>query len=334
MSIRLNDKVIAGNSERVNSDWNATSGFAQILNKPENLVHTDGNENISGVKTYNSSPNVPDIATGDSSTKSANTAFVKSSISEELSYHNASSTAHQTIRQMISDEQSRAEGAETVLTNNLNNTNTLLNTTIDTTIPGAISDHNTNSTSHKLIQDRLTQEYNERIDDVNQLQEQIDAITASSSIADIVGTYQQLLEYDTSTLHDNSIIKVLQDETRANGISYYRWLNNIWNFVGTESPYYSISESDARFVPMTRTINQHDLYNNLTLTLANDFKNDETIYGIKTFNSIPKAPTPTDGTSTSSTQVATVGWANTAGSTNNIVHRTGSTLISFAAFFI
>ena len=78
------------------------------------------------------------------------------------------------------------------------------------------------------------------------LQEQIDGITASSDVVDIVGTYQELQNYDTSGLGNNDIIKVLQDSTHNNAMTYYRWNkpNNEWDYVGQEGPYYTKSEVD------------------------------------------------------------------------------------------
>lgn len=84
--------------------------------------------------------------------------------------------------------------------------------------------------------------------DVN-LQNQIDAITVSSDVIDILGTYQELQNYDTSHVKANDIIKVLQDSTHNNAMSYYRWVITdhvgVWVYVGSEGPYYTKSESDT-----------------------------------------------------------------------------------------
>lgn len=81
----------------------------------------------------------------------------------------------------------------------------------------------------------------------NDLQEQIDAITSASDVFDVVGTYAQLQAYDTSTVPVNDIIKVLQDETRNNAMTYYRWNGTAWVFVGAEGPYYTVAETDTKF---------------------------------------------------------------------------------------
>lgn len=81
------------------------------------------------------------------------------------------------------------------------------------------------------------------------LQTQIDAISASSDVTDIVGTYAELQAYDTSTLSNNDIIKVLQDEEHDNETTYYRWSTATQTFtlIGEEGPYYTKSAADAKF---------------------------------------------------------------------------------------
>lgn len=87
----------------------------------------------------------------------------------------------------------------------------------------------------------------------NNLQSQIDALSASSDVTDIVGTYAELQAYDTSTLGDKDIIKVLQDESRNDETTYYRWSTTTQTFtlIGEEGPYYTKSQADGRFVAQT-----------------------------------------------------------------------------------
>ena len=97
----------------------------------------------------------------------------------------------------------------------------------------------------------------------NNLQQQIDVISASSDVTDIVGTYAELQEYDTAKLKNNDIIKVLQDETQDNAISYYRWTisGHVGSFslIGVEGPYYTKAAANITFVPQTRAINSKEL---------------------------------------------------------------------------
>lgn len=112
-------------------------------------------------------------------------------------------------------------------------------------------------------------ETNNRTNADNNLQSQIDAITAASDVTDIVGTYAELQAYDTTNLPNNSIIKVLQDESRNDETTYYRWVITggvgAWVLIGEEGPYYTKSEADGTFVPQTRTVNGKALSSNIIL---------------------------------------------------------------------
>lgn len=79
------------------------------------------------------------------------------------------------------------------------------------------------------------------------LQTQIDAITASSDVKDVVGTKAELNNYDTSALGNNDIIKVLQDESENNATTYYRWNATTQQFalIGEEGPYYTKAATDT-----------------------------------------------------------------------------------------
>ena len=102
----------------------------------------------------------------------------------------------------------------------------------------------------------------------NNLQEQIDALSAKGDIADIVGTYTDLTNYDKTKLSNNDIIQVLQDSTHDNATSYYKYVSSSNNFtyVGSTSATYTKTESDNRYVHLT---------------------GNEDISGVKTFLSTP-----------------------------------------------
>ena len=99
------------------------------------------------------------------------------------------------------------------------------------------------------INNAVGNERNARENADNSLQNQIDAITVSSDVVDVVSTYQDLVDYDTQHIKANDIIKVMQDSTHDNAISYYRWVivNHVgsWEYVGSEGPYYTKSETDT-----------------------------------------------------------------------------------------
>lgn len=80
------------------------------------------------------------------------------------------------------------------------------------------------------------QEFNQ---EVNRLDGRIDTVEASSDVTDVVGTYSDLQSYDTSALTDNDIIKVLEDSTHDNAISYYRWstTSETFTYIGSLGPF-------------------------------------------------------------------------------------------------
>lgn len=123
-----------------------------------------------------------------------------------------------------------------------------------------IQDLNTN----KASKTELEQEQSAReLADTN-LQGQIDAITSSKDVVDIVGTYQDLMNYDTTSLTEDDVIKVLDDSTHNDAMSYYRWSNNTWNYVGSEGPFYTKSETDSLLNTKQTTIDStHKLSSDL-----------------------------------------------------------------------
>lgn len=110
---------------------------------------------------------------------------------------------------------------------------------------------------HAISQDFFTKEVQQMAEDLSEeeaariaadedLQDQIDTIKAASDVVDIVGTYAELLAYDTSTLTDSDIIKVLADENHENATTYYRWMaaTSSWSYIGEQGPYYTQTEVD------------------------------------------------------------------------------------------
>lgn len=110
---------------------------------------------------------------------------------------------------------------------------------------------------YAISQDFFTKEVQQMAEDLSEeeaariaadedLQDQIDTIKAASDVVDIVGTYAELLAYDTSTLTDSDIIKVLADENHENATTYYRWMaaTSSWSYIGEQGPYYTQTEVD------------------------------------------------------------------------------------------
>lgn len=75
--------------------------------------------------------------------------------------------------------------------------------------------------------------------------QEINTLEAASDVVDVVGTYADLQNYDTSKLHANDLIKVLRDSTHSDAITYYRWSGSAFNYVGAEGPYYTTAETDT-----------------------------------------------------------------------------------------
>lgn len=93
----------------------------------------------------------------------------------------------------------------------------------------------------------LGDEIQARTDADDAIWAEIEEIEMSSDVVDIVGTYAELQQYDTSKLHDKDIIKVLRDETHQNETAYYRFSTSTstFSYVGSEGPYYTESEVDT-----------------------------------------------------------------------------------------
>ena len=58
---------------------------------------------------------------------------------------------------------------------------------------------------------------------VNALDEEIQQMKSNPDVFDIVGTYTELQNYDTTILTDKDIIRVLSDSTHDGYSTYYRW---------------------------------------------------------------------------------------------------------------
>lgn len=101
-----------------------------------------------------------------------------------------------------------------------------------------------------LIEIDVPQELWDRIEDLedglSNLEEEFDEFKNSPDVVDIVATYSDLQAYDTSSLGDKDIIRVLADETHNGESTYYRWdLNtHTWNYIGAVGPYYTKDQTD------------------------------------------------------------------------------------------
>ena len=118
------------------------------------------------------------------------------------------------------------------------------------------------------------------------LQGQIDAITSATDVKDIVGTYADLQNYDTQHLGNNDIIKVLQDSTHNDAMTYYRWLKDTstWQYIGQEGPYYTKSEIDTTLLPYVKNTDYATASVGGVLRTGNQLTNSN---GVPFVNTIP-----------------------------------------------
>ena len=83
-------------------------------------------------------------------------------------------------------------------------------------------------------------------DGLAELEQEFEDFKNSPDVVDIVADYAELQAYDTSTLGDKDIIRVLRDETHDGESAYYRWdkPNSQWIFIGTVGDYYTKAQTD------------------------------------------------------------------------------------------
>lgn len=217
-------------------------------------------------------------------------------IAESISLHNTSTEAHTYIQSLIANNteaialetSTRASetealsisiGAETTAREEAVSlaiqtteayTDTIVSsatTAINTTI-GTLASLTTTSTTD--IVSAINSEVSDRQGADSNLQTQIDGLAAASDVKDIVGTYADLENYDTSHLGNNDIIKVLTDETHNNQPSYYRYnkSTDTFSYIGSESAAYTKAQSDSIFVTKTTTINNKALSSDITLSAS------------------------------------------------------------------
>lgn len=104
------------------------------------------------------------------------------------------------------------------------------------------------------------QMFSQQLNAVNiDLQGQIDAINAGQNLADIVGTFADLENYNTEYLHVGDKIEVMQDETHSNSSTVYNWNGTAFEYVGSfgggggGGNSYTKAESDERYAKKDET---------------------------------------------------------------------------------
>lgn len=150
------------------------------------------------------------------------------------------------LEQLIETETTRALSAEENIKTDLNNV------VVSATAEFTNVYNNLNTSATKLSNDIKTEievrktkdaELDNKINnEVISLNEKIDTIEATQNVVDIVGTYQDLINYDTTNLKNNDKIQVLTDEQQENSTTIYNWNLSNWILVGKLGPYYTQTE--------------------------------------------------------------------------------------------
>lgn len=82
---------------------------------------------------------------------------------------------------------------------------------------------------------------------VNEIKQDIEDLKGATDCADVVSTKAELDAYDTSSLTDQAIVKVLQDESQNDAQTYYRYSasSDSFTLIGELGPFYTKDESDV-----------------------------------------------------------------------------------------
>lgn len=142
------------------------------------------------------------------------------------------------------------------------------------------------------LEDAIEAEAGARSDADLEIWQEINTIEAASDVVDVVGTYADLQNYDTSTLHNNDLIKVLSDSTHNDAITYYRWNGTTFTYVGAEGPYYTTAETDALLAAKQDALTAG---NGIDISVNNEISIDQTDlsnmlpHGAIEFDNVPGA---------------------------------------------
>lgn len=117
------------------------------------------------------------------------------------------------------------------------------------------------TTAEGVLQKNINTEALTRENADKNLQTQIDAINARKDVVDVVGTIEELEAYDTSSLTELDIVKVLSDSAHSDRQSYYRWVEGSWVYIGSDAASYTKAEIDDKVDILNASI---DLKANIT----------------------------------------------------------------------
>lgn len=194
------------------------------------------------------------------------------------------------------------------------------------------------------------QMFNQQLSAVNiDLQGQIDAINAGQNLADIVGTFADLENYNTEYLHVGDKIEVMQDETHSNSSTVYNWNGTTFEYVGSfgggggGGNSYTKAESDERYAKKDETYTKLEADNkfvqstNTVLTGTTKLENaiisgDGKIHHLEVEESIT-VPNPSDKTNATNKEYVDNGMAYEVLDNGEVEAAYGDKLTNLAAYY-
>ena len=100
------------------------------------------------------------------------------------------------------------------------------------------------------------------------LKQRMDDIEAKSDVVDVVASYSDIVNYDTSKLHSNDIVKCLGDSNHAGVATYYRWTGTVFTFIGYEHKSTPITITSTQSVTPVRGVVYVLSGSNISLTIG------------------------------------------------------------------
>ena len=120
--------------------------------------------------------------------------------------------------------------------------------------------------------DSTHDDFDGQIEDLDEreqgLKQRMDNIEAKSDVVDVVASYSDIVNYDTSKLHSNDIVKCLGDSNHGGIATYYRWTGTVFTFIGYEHKSTPITISSTQSVTPVRAVVYVLTGSDISLTLG------------------------------------------------------------------
>lgn len=119
------------------------------------------------------------------------------------------------------------------------------------------------------IHDSSEQDIDGLFETEESLENRMSSIETKSDVVNVVASYTDIVNYDTTSLNPNDIVKCLNDQTHSNISTYYRWINNSFVYIGSERNSVPISVLVSKTVSPVRNVTYVLSGSDITLTLSN-----------------------------------------------------------------